>query len=490
MGQKTGRNAPCPCGSGLKYKKCCLSSDAQRRDPPAMDLDRAEQLLRGEALREGKAGDLFLASLLELYDVLGIVPSARQSPDELRLLFDAVVAAIEPFGPNHEEWQQWMASRLPDGAMVYWQRLRATPLVPLLMATGLHYRILAGPREDEVIRPDAVLGAESPLIAARVLEWNGRDYLWGAYPIDEEDVEGAVEAWDLTAAWPQVRRFSELTETLLESITLGFLEVEYPWDPHSLWTPAAIARFEHALYDPVALAGGGAEPLANLPELAALAQEARAEGSDEQVDAILEAAGLTPEGSWVQPLPLESVSASSLHLRPETRRALRLPPGCPLSKLEALDATSGHSPDVLAEVEESLHNWRCVARWRQLCATWGWMDYGESMLVIERWMPHLRALPLAELGLRKAPFNRVVRAVEISEDIRPETIAELPPDTGRLSCLQGVGDSTVHAWADALAALIEREHTQGEVVDVDKIKRAREDLDEGLNELAALFDGD
>ena len=24
---KTGRNAPCPCGSGKKYKKCCLAKD-------------------------------------------------------------------------------------------------------------------------------------------------------------------------------------------------------------------------------------------------------------------------------------------------------------------------------------------------------------------------------------------------------------------------------------------------------------------------------
>lgn len=23
-GKKTQRNEPCPCGSGLKYKKCCL----------------------------------------------------------------------------------------------------------------------------------------------------------------------------------------------------------------------------------------------------------------------------------------------------------------------------------------------------------------------------------------------------------------------------------------------------------------------------------
>lgn len=26
---KIGRNDPCPCGSGLKYKKCCLSKSAQ-----------------------------------------------------------------------------------------------------------------------------------------------------------------------------------------------------------------------------------------------------------------------------------------------------------------------------------------------------------------------------------------------------------------------------------------------------------------------------
>ncbi|WP_225442640.1 YecA family protein [Paenibacillus lycopersici] len=27
MTTKVGRNAPCPCGSGLKYKKCCLPKD-------------------------------------------------------------------------------------------------------------------------------------------------------------------------------------------------------------------------------------------------------------------------------------------------------------------------------------------------------------------------------------------------------------------------------------------------------------------------------
>jgi tetratricopeptide (TPR) repeat protein len=38
MPQKVGRNDPCPCGSGKKYKKCCLDKDAEdarnRPTPP------------------------------------------------------------------------------------------------------------------------------------------------------------------------------------------------------------------------------------------------------------------------------------------------------------------------------------------------------------------------------------------------------------------------------------------------------------------------
>ena len=34
-----GRNEPCHCGSGKKYKKCCLSKDDQRLDSPGADQD-------------------------------------------------------------------------------------------------------------------------------------------------------------------------------------------------------------------------------------------------------------------------------------------------------------------------------------------------------------------------------------------------------------------------------------------------------------------
>jgi preprotein translocase subunit SecA len=30
-GKKVGRNDPCPCGSGRKYKKCCLLRETQAR---------------------------------------------------------------------------------------------------------------------------------------------------------------------------------------------------------------------------------------------------------------------------------------------------------------------------------------------------------------------------------------------------------------------------------------------------------------------------
>lgn len=33
---KIGRNDPCPCESGKKFKKCCLDSSPGRRSPAAM----------------------------------------------------------------------------------------------------------------------------------------------------------------------------------------------------------------------------------------------------------------------------------------------------------------------------------------------------------------------------------------------------------------------------------------------------------------------
>ncbi len=47
--EKTGRNAPCPCGSGKKYKKCCLNKDEAAR-PEKTSVTPVESALRDQLL--------------------------------------------------------------------------------------------------------------------------------------------------------------------------------------------------------------------------------------------------------------------------------------------------------------------------------------------------------------------------------------------------------------------------------------------------------
>jgi methionyl aminopeptidase len=63
---KVGRNDPCPCGSGLKYKKCCLGKDIpDSRDPGAMYAQRYRIQLKEKADIDGirETGRLVLDTL-------------------------------------------------------------------------------------------------------------------------------------------------------------------------------------------------------------------------------------------------------------------------------------------------------------------------------------------------------------------------------------------------------------------------------------------
>jgi methionyl aminopeptidase len=63
---KLGRNDPCPCGSGQKYKKCCLGKEvSEAKDPGAMYAQRYKIQLKKSADIQGirKAGRLVLDTL-------------------------------------------------------------------------------------------------------------------------------------------------------------------------------------------------------------------------------------------------------------------------------------------------------------------------------------------------------------------------------------------------------------------------------------------
>jgi len=54
-GQKTGRNDPCPCGSGQKYKKCCeAKDDAARAERLAAEQAALKDTLDPEAAEHAK----------------------------------------------------------------------------------------------------------------------------------------------------------------------------------------------------------------------------------------------------------------------------------------------------------------------------------------------------------------------------------------------------------------------------------------------------
>lgn len=58
--KKVGRNDPCPCGSGLKYKKCCLKKGKKpEREPSERDWQKLKDLyFRKYKIRLKDAGDI------------------------------------------------------------------------------------------------------------------------------------------------------------------------------------------------------------------------------------------------------------------------------------------------------------------------------------------------------------------------------------------------------------------------------------------------
>ena len=76
--QKTGRNEPCPCGSGKKYKRCCLPKD-----------QAAEQLaLAAKQPQHAASAANRMASLEPLRD-------SSQAADELTAASNAVIDLIQ-----------------------------------------------------------------------------------------------------------------------------------------------------------------------------------------------------------------------------------------------------------------------------------------------------------------------------------------------------------------------------------------------------------
>jgi len=90
---KTGRNDPCPCASGKKYKHCCLEKDR------AAELSAAVR--QRVALQESQALDVASNAVVDLVHG-GRLEEAEQAARELLVRYPEVHDGYDRLGMVHE----------------------------------------------------------------------------------------------------------------------------------------------------------------------------------------------------------------------------------------------------------------------------------------------------------------------------------------------------------------------------------------------------
>jgi tetratricopeptide (TPR) repeat protein len=115
MATKTGRNDPCPCGSGKKYKQCCLRKEEEAEREAMAALNQARQQGRGGSYSDlVKTVDEFAADYeadLALADAsnaparlirAGKLDEAEQAARDLLLRFPEVHDGYDRLGMVYE----------------------------------------------------------------------------------------------------------------------------------------------------------------------------------------------------------------------------------------------------------------------------------------------------------------------------------------------------------------------------------------------------
>ena len=115
---KAGRNDPCPCGSGKKYKHCCMDKDRaaelapavrqrctlqdQQADQAAQRKDYHAELLESQAAwQEARALDAASNAVIDLVRA-GRLDEAEQAARELLVRYPEVHDGYDRLGMVHE----------------------------------------------------------------------------------------------------------------------------------------------------------------------------------------------------------------------------------------------------------------------------------------------------------------------------------------------------------------------------------------------------
>ncbi len=230
MSSKPGRNEPCPCGSGMKYKHCHLRDDAGvDTGPPPDALQRAVE--RAIAWLTGYRRKAFVAALDELIDEFMFdstpLPAHDLSDDfagQVQVNFTEWLLAEGSIQVKGSEQRTVDHVLGPDGPAFspeqrLWIEQLRTQALRLYTVTGMRRGSGLTLRDalDSAAAPldvDEDLGSlsieDGTLIGARVLRLAGRNELSGAMyayaALHAAEVIDAVRAAEQFSAEPGNRR--------------------------------------------------------------------------------------------------------------------------------------------------------------------------------------------------------------------------------------------------------------------------------------------
>jgi len=109
---RTSRNAPCPCGSGKKYKHCCVEKDEERlhRSTSIAGVTREEFRADPEQYMTSIDLEFYPAHEVARFDPMKLNPDRREQylANQCRAkLYDNCVAALEKFGYSDKTKPGW-----------------------------------------------------------------------------------------------------------------------------------------------------------------------------------------------------------------------------------------------------------------------------------------------------------------------------------------------------------------------------------------------
>jgi hypothetical protein len=231
-----GRNEPCPCGSGKKYKRCCLVADEQSTRPPGQDLHDLDHRIFVDMGTWARRR--FHTESERLYDDYPIEFGERE---EHLTLFAAWVAYaqkidgrvladwyLEERGRNlmaHE--RDWLTAQLASWLSI-WEVIEVEPGKSI----RLHDQLTGAERTVSEVSASQTLSAHL-LLLARVVEQDGLSLLVGMHPspltpqVGRNTVEEVRSEFGLTkTATPEELRAADRPTRLIEIWQDAVEEVE------------------------------------------------------------------------------------------------------------------------------------------------------------------------------------------------------------------------------------------------------------------------